>query len=639
MEVISMKITHTKKNPLSLWMVVDDSGDVIKLMAVDDNYEPLGETKEIKRITYKRSYRTIEVPDSDVYSGTVAAANDAPTDTGEPQRDISLAQEESAEPKIAEDTQEPEETPRKPKEISEDSYVYMDKRTGKVYVASEEVTERHIGFEKVVRLTNNLDDVKDRVTDMPHHFYVEKPMDENNQPVTAPKLVSGVDGEWLRGDILPFPIEPAKAAPPAPPAPSPAPAKTGSNKSSMREDRDSKLDAAKPYTPIKKGNYNLRQSMITSYLQCPTKFYKTYEEGLREDSIFTKMGTAVHGVLEDYYMNVKQAKESAGFAVDNVLMHQSEFDALFDKWWEKHGISDQKQYQTCHRIILDYIDRDKNPNVMFLEYEFETEINDIPLTGTIDRIDRIDDDTIAIIDYKTNMLPFSKSEVDESIQFQQYVMALNTPKLRSEIGEFKHVVCRYEMLRLGYAQEVEFRDVAENEQIKEFTRWVTMLYKKIMNGSDRQPTTNKYCSFCSIRGECSAYNSMIKNIPADINGDNVESLIKAMDMLNDAKKATKNEYDNVQVLVKGHMVNNDGAVGVDGREYYMTAMKRDAYNTQDIIRILAMNGLTERFAEVFNVNIQNLNKLVKEQPHIAAQVERVRKENYQAPQIKNRRKK
>ena len=95
--------------------------------------------------------------------------------------------------------------------------------------------------------------------------------------------------------------------------------------SSMRHNRSKKIRKARPFVP---NPYFLRQSMISSYLQCPDKFYDTYENGYSEDTIYTKMGTAIHGVMEDYYTpeNTESVPE------------------LFNKWWANHGPDQPELY-------------------------------------------------------------------------------------------------------------------------------------------------------------------------------------------------------------------------------------------------------------------------------------------------------
>lgn len=587
-----MKIVHTKKNPMVLWGIMEDTGELVKLAKLDDNQQPTAEEKQIKKTTFKKSYRLLNI--------------------GETQEDISVVQETSGLPKTPEKPKDAREISEKPEKTY---FIYVDKRSGNMYRASQQLMPDHTGYEQYLPMSpaglQKTTDIMDLDT-MPAEAYTSVTQEDISvvQEASDPPKNPQEDKKDKEDTSL-------EAVKPEP--------------NSMRADRDSKKNTAtKKFTPHKKGNYNLRQSMITSYVQCPKKFYAQYEDGLNESSIFTKMGTAIHGALEDV-MEIYKTKNS--------YPDQDEVEAILAKWWLDHGINDKDQFIKYKDMLSDYIQRVQHDDIQIIgiEYEFETEIDGIPLTGTIDRIDRIDEDTIMVIDYKSNMMPFSRADVDESIQFHQYAMALNTPKLKKEVGGFKHVICRYEMLRHGYPQDRVFHDIDNNEDIKNYTEWVTLLYKKIMEGTDREPSINQYCAFCSIRGNCEAYQAMIvEEIPHTNPEMDLNEIVGAMERLALQRKSVEKEYKNVQSIIKAKISEHDGSIGINDREYYASAKKVDSYNTQDIIRILTMQGLSGSFADVFKVNTAGLKQVVKENPHIADKVESVREDNYYSPQIMSR---
>lgn len=585
-----MKIAHTKKNPMILWGIIEDTGESITLAKLDDNQQPTPEEKQIKKTTFKKSYRLLNI--------------------GEGKEDISVVQEAPIPPKAPEKKEKPEEIQEKPQE----QYIYMCKKSGDMYKATQQLTPDHVGHTRYLPISpaglqhTNITDLET----IPAAAYASETQEDISVVQEAPNPPNNPpEDKKDKEDISLASVQPEA--------------------NSMRADRDSKKNiAAKKFTPHKTGNYNLRQSMITSYIQCPKKFYAQYEDGLNESSIFTKMGTAIHGALEDV-MEI--------YKTENKYPEQDKVDAILTKWWLDYGINDKDHFIKYKNMLSDYVQRVQHDDIQIIgiEYEFETEIDGIPLTGTIDRIDRIDEDTIMIVDYKSNMMPFSRADVDESIQFHQYAMALNTPKLKKEVGGFKHVICRYEMLRHGYPQDRVFHDVDSNEDIKNYTEWITLLYKKIMEGTDREPSINQYCAFCSIRGNCEAYQAMIvEEVPHTNPEMDLNEIVGAMERLALQKKVVEKEYKNVQSIVKAKISEYDGSIGINDREYYASAKKVDSYNTQDIIRILTLQGLSGSFADVFKVNAAGLKQVIKENPHIADKVESVREDNYYSPQIMSR---
>ena len=585
-----MKIAHTKKNPMILWGIIEDTGEFIKLAKLDDHQQPTPEEKQIKKTTFKKSYKLLNI--------------------GEGKEDISLAQEAPIPPKAPEKQEKPKEIQEK----TQEQYVYMCKKSGNMYKATQQLTPDHVGHAQYLPISptglqsTNIEDLET----IPAAAYISVTQEDISVVQEAPNPPNNPQEDQKDKEDISL-----KSVQPEP--------------NSMRADRDSKKNiAVKPFTPHKKGNYNLRQSMVTSYVQCPKKFYAQYEDGLNESSIFTKMGTAIHGALEDVMTIYK---------TENKYPEQDKVEAILTKWWLDHGINDKDHFIKYKDMLSDYVQRVQHDDIQIIgiEYEFETEIDGIPLTGTIDRIDRIDEETIIVIDYKSNMMPFSRADIDESIQFHQYAMALNTPKIKKEVGGFKHIICRYEMLRHGYPQDRVFHDVDSNEDIKNYTEWVTLLYKKIMEGTDREPSINQYCAFCSIRGNCEAYQAMImEEVPHTNPEMDLNEIVGAMERLALQRKSVEKEYKNVQSIIKAKISEHDGSIGINDREYYASAKKVDSYNTQDIIRILTMQGLSGSFADVFKVNTAGLKQVVKENPHIADKIESVREDNYYSPQIMSR---
>ena len=571
-----------------LWGIIEDTGESVKLAKLDDHQQPTAEEKQIKKTTFKKSYKLLNI--------------------GEGKEDISLAQEAPIPPKAPKKKEKPKEIQEK----TQEQYVYMCKKSGDMYKAEQQLTPDHAGHAQYLPISPaGLQNTS--VTDldtMPTAAYASVTQEDISVVQEAPNSPNNPQEDQKdKEDTSVEVVQP----------------------NSMRADRDSKKNiAAKPFTPYKKGNYNLRQSMVTSYVQCPKKFYAQYEDGLNESSIFTKMGTAIHGALEDVMTIYK---------TENKYPKQDKIEAILTKWWLDHGINDKDHFIKYKDMLSDYVQRVQHDDIQIIgiEHEFETEIDGIPLTGTIDRIDRIDEDTIMVIDYKSNMMPFSRADIDESIQFHQYAMALNTPKIKKEVGGFKHIICRYEMLRHGYPQDRVFHDVDSNEDIKNYTEWVTLLYKKIMEGTDREPSINQYCAFCSIRGNCEAYQAMImEEVPHTNPEMDLNEIVGAMERLALQRKSVEKEYKNVQNIIKAKISEHDGSIGINDREYYASAKKVDSYNTQDIIRILTLQGLSGSFADVFKVNTAGLKQVVKENPHIADKIESVREDNYYSPQIMSR---
>jgi CRISPR/Cas system-associated exonuclease Cas4 (RecB family) len=331
------------------------------------------------------------------------------------------------------------------------------------------------------------------------------------------------------------------------------------NASSMRFNRAKKDNKPKPFVP---NPFFLRQSMISSYLQCPDKFYDTQENGYIEDTIFTKIGTAIHGVMEDYFdpTNTKPVEE------------------LFHDWWLKYGPSAPELYEEWKSLVASYIENLKNfpkPNIIARELEFKTVIEGIPVSGTIDRIDRLDEHTLLIIDYKSNQMPYTPAELRNSVQFKLYTLALMTPALHDILGEYDKIVCAYDMLRTGKRQFVKYT----KEELDTFKEWLVIIWAKILSGKDRNPQLNQYCSSCQKRHRCSEYLEMLESPASIVATEDIDmnKLAEEMDRLKQSKKMIDNRIGEIEAIIKNEIVHNGGPITIGGAIWSMKSQKTNSY--------------------------------------------------------------
>lgn len=395
-------------------------------------------------------------------------------------------------------------------------------------------------------------------------------------------------------------------------------------RNSMRANRDAKIEDAKPFVPEP---FFLRQSMISQYLQCPDKMYDIYENGYGEESIFTRVGTAIHGVMEDYY-NGK---------------HEGDIGKLFDEWWAKHAVPNWDWYRDWKELVTRYFEKEakhERPNVIATELEFRTTINGVPVSGTIDRIDRVSERTIRLVDYKTNFRAFSGTELNESIQFMMYTAAIQTEELRQMLrdrgdsGEFEVVICTYEMLRLGYRQNVIF----ELEEMETFKGWLKTIWTMILSGVDRKPKLNQYCGHCQKRQRCSLYQEALNAPVSSIltENTNIEAIIEERERLTNNKKLIENRLSEIEEQIKTKIAENQGSLIVGEYEWNTKSGTRNTYPAADVFRILAMNGLGDLIPDLVNISNTALQKALKDRKDILEMIEQKKVTTYTAPSLNKR---
>jgi RecB family exonuclease len=160
----------------------------------------------------------------------------------------------------------------------------------------------------------------------------------------------------------------------------------------------------------------LSHSSISTYRDCPQKWKLKYVDKLPEKPRhFFSFGKSVHDALEYFY--AVQALPPK--PLEDVLRHYREN-------WISEGYANAAQEEEYkaegERILGDYhrkhYDTFRIP--YFTEYAFTFDVDGVPVRGFVDRVDKVGEDRIAILDYKTGKaIPASRAEQDQQLTMYQ----------------------------------------------------------------------------------------------------------------------------------------------------------------------------------------------------------------------------
>ncbi len=190
-------------------------------------------------------------------------------------------------------------------------------------------------------------------------------------------------------------------------------------------------DNSSEWTPIKVQktetmNADLRQrkfspSALKVYIKCPLQFYLKYVEGISEPEEISEeidnavFGQITHKILELIYLPYKNkplsAAEILSFTSIDFLQTQVKLACQeLDLPKEITQGSNQLYLKVIERIVQKILTNDSKEaplQILYLEENFiwdKLKLEDgsfATIQGTFDRVDKIDNDTIRIIDYKT----------------------------------------------------------------------------------------------------------------------------------------------------------------------------------------------------------------------------------------------
>jgi len=162
---------------------------------------------------------------------------------------------------------------------------------------------------------------------------------------------------------------------------------------------------------------HLSNSSIKLYIQCPFAFKAKYILKIKQpNNEHFALGKAIHGAAE--LQSRFRIKHGKNLPLEAVLKQYQKLCAEEASTLNKHGIKALRQmYEPGHDLVEQlYYYQCNRPPVQVEKY-FKIDLgHGIPLLGYIDAI--FEDD--ALRDYKTASKPWSKADLDGSLQFTIY---------------------------------------------------------------------------------------------------------------------------------------------------------------------------------------------------------------------------
>ncbi len=181
----------------------------------------------------------------------------------------------------------------------------------------------------------------------------------------------------------------------------------------------------------------LSYSQIQTFLDCPLHYKARYILKLPMTTTASlSFGNTIHQTLKDFYMQIK----TGGTDPKSVGQLQEIITNLYKKSWIPFGYSDKKQaelfYQKGEKFLDQFLETQFLPEKVpeLLEQPFTIPLIDaarklsLKIGGKIDRVDRLSDGTIEIIDYKTGANVPTQKQVDEDLQLSFYALAATNLK-------------------------------------------------------------------------------------------------------------------------------------------------------------------------------------------------------------------
>lgn len=246
----------------------------------------------------------------------------------------------------------------------------------------------------------------------------------------------------------------------------------------------------------------LSPSKITAFTNCPLAFRFSVIERLPEPpSPAALKGTLVHRALELLFSERDQGARTPAVAQDALdsawdeLRDGDELDAL--------GLDEASTaaFLADSRVLVGRYFELEDPTTVRtvgLELNLSTELGGVTVRGIIDRLDELEDGTLAVVDYKTGRSPRVEQSKSRLGGVQLYALLCEAVMGR-----------RPSVVRLLYLRDRIAISAEPTDQAMRGTRQralgVWSAIERACRDGDFRPNPSGLCRFCSFQAYCPSF--------------------------------------------------------------------------------------------------------------------------------------
>ena len=304
----------------------------------------------------------------------------------------------------------------------------------------------------------------------------------------------------------------------------------------------------------------LSHSSLSLYLQCPLKYKFQYIDGLKEKPrSYLSFGSSVHDALE-YFFGEK-------FFTPPSLEDVFEY---YEKNWISEGYADKeeenKYFEEGKHILSDFYEKHTKPykRPLAVEHQLLFEVNGVKIKGYVDRIDKIDDKSVEVIDYKTSKNPFTLTDLKEEPQLTMYQLGIEQEMgLRVEKLTYYHLLSQTPFT-------VPRHDDQQVEQLKERIATVA----KCIEQEEFPHKQNRFCP-CDFGNLCPLYmHNYKKEVEKEEKAIDIVKVVDEYGKLKDQDKELSARAKVLQEEIKEYL-DKESVERVFGDKYEVTRSKME----------------------------------------------------------------
>lgn len=239
----------------------------------------------------------------------------------------------------------------------------------------------------------------------------------------------------------------------------------------------------------------LSYSQIQTFEICPLHYKLKYLLKIpTRQSAAQSFGTSLHATLRDFYQQVLRGEE----------LKPQDALSLLNSNWINEGYSskdhEKEALEKAGKTILEYILKDRDSSFpLALELPFKFSLGQLQIGGRIDRIDKLKNNQIEILDYKTGSNIPDQKTLSNNPQLTTYALAATMVKDQLLNKKPEEVI-----LSLYYLEEgKKLTTTRTKEQLEKAKEWLLAKAQEIAT-SDFVCSKSSLCVKCEYKMLCSA---------------------------------------------------------------------------------------------------------------------------------------
>lgn len=267
-------------------------------------------------------------------------------------------------------------------------------------------------------------------------------------------------------------------------------------------------------------------------------------------------GLVCHGALEDLLRGVFFHKTIPFTEEQLLLLSEKHFGEIFGT------DRNRPEYEDARTLLRNWINRDgqyeRLAEVQILSLEakvsfpvpFENEDGkkqEVPFNYLMDRLERVDEDTIRVVDYKSNRVALTEAQLRKKKQARYYALAVQI-----KFPKTKKIIVEFDFLR-HFPVSTVFTREDNIETWNELKRSVQTIINA--DGESAPETLNVDCGWCIRKSECKTLTS--NTDAGGIVNKDINSLAESYERLVNQTKALGILKDEIEARLLGHAIETD----------------------------------------------------------------------------------